>query len=240
MLLAAGEGKRLAPLTQHQPKPLIKLLGKPLLAHVLERLQAIGIQRVIIVTGYKHEQIEKTVESLSLKALKESGDLDFEIITAFNEDYERGNGDSLLCAEKFVKERFLLAMADHLVDSRIYLKAAAHEGLGLCADKNATLLPDQLAEATKVWIERDRIVKIGKHLKVWNGIDVGVFSMTPIIFEALHSLKRKKTLTLTDAVSHLIERGEEIRALDVSGMFWCDIDAPFDLKLAEAKLRCKH
>ena len=237
VLLAAGEGKRLDPLTQHQPKPLIKLLGKPLLAHVLERLQVTGIKRVIIITGYKHEQIEKF--------LTQHPDWGFGIVTVFNENYERGNGDSLLCAEQFVEDRFLLAMADHLVDPRIYLKVAAHEGLGLCVDKNATLLAagpqpqNQLAEATKVWIEEDRILQIGKHLNVWNGIDVGVFSMTTLIFEALHSLEREKAVTLTSAVSRLIERGNAFSALDVSGMFWCDIDTPLELKIAEEKLRCK-
>jgi len=253
VLLAAGEGKRLAQLTYHQPKPLIKLLGKPLLAHVLERLRVAGVRRVIIVTGHKHKQIEKFIA--------QQRDWDFEIITVLNGDYERGNGDSLLCVECLVKDRFLLAMADHLVEPSIYLKAAAHEGLGLCVDtrykfhvsrgtfQRANVLKcrdvkglssEQLAEATKVWIERGRITKIGKNLKAWNGIDVGVFSMTPLVFEALHSLEHKKMLTLTEAVSRLIERGEEIKALDVSGMFWCDIDTPFDLKLAEARLRCKQ
>lgn len=242
VLLAAGEGRRLAPLTSHQPKPLIKLLGKPLLTHTLERLRMTGVKRVIIVTGHKQEKIEKMVESLRSKSRK-SDESSFEVITVVNEDYERGNGDSLLCAEKFVEGGFLLAMADHLVEPRIYLKAASHEGLGLCVHTRLHvngLSSDQLAEATKVLIEGGRITKIGKRLKVWNGIDVGVFSMTPLIFEALRSLERQNTLTLTDAVSHLIKWGKEIKALDVSGMFWCDIDTPIDLKLAEAKLRCKQ
>ncbi len=57
MILAAGRGERLRPLTDHTPKPLIEVGGKPLIAHHLERLAAAGIERVVINLAHLGKQI---------------------------------------------------------------------------------------------------------------------------------------------------------------------------------------
>lgn len=57
MILAAGQGKRMRPLTDHKPKPLLKIAGKPLIVYHLERLRAAGYQELIINTHYLAEQI---------------------------------------------------------------------------------------------------------------------------------------------------------------------------------------
>lgn len=57
MILAAGLGKRMRPLTDHCPKPLLPIAGKPLIVHHLERLQRAGIEDVVINVSYRAEQI---------------------------------------------------------------------------------------------------------------------------------------------------------------------------------------
>ncbi|WP_129140591.1 N-acetylmuramate alpha-1-phosphate uridylyltransferase MurU [Modicisalibacter coralii] len=57
MLLAAGLGTRMRPLTDHCPKPLLEAGGKPLIGHHLERLAALGIHEVVINVSYRAEQI---------------------------------------------------------------------------------------------------------------------------------------------------------------------------------------
>ncbi|MCE8020234.1 nucleotidyltransferase family protein [Halomonas sp. MCCC 1A11036] len=57
MILAAGLGKRMRPLTDHCPKPLLPVAGKPLIVHHLERLAASGIREVVINVSYRAEQI---------------------------------------------------------------------------------------------------------------------------------------------------------------------------------------
>lgn len=57
MVLAAGFGKRLRPLTDRMPKPLVPVLGKPLIEYTLERLTAAGVKQVVINTAYLGEQI---------------------------------------------------------------------------------------------------------------------------------------------------------------------------------------
>ncbi|MEO5810060.1 MAG: nucleotidyltransferase family protein [Sphingomicrobium sp.] len=58
MVMAAGLGKRMRPLTDHRPKPLVKLAGKPLIDHVLDRLRAAGVGRVVVNVHYFPEQVE--------------------------------------------------------------------------------------------------------------------------------------------------------------------------------------
>jgi MurNAc alpha-1-phosphate uridylyltransferase len=58
MVLAAGLGKRMRPLTASRPKPLIDLAGKPLLDHVLERLKAAGVQKAVVNVHYLADAVE--------------------------------------------------------------------------------------------------------------------------------------------------------------------------------------
>jgi len=61
MILAAGRGERMRPLTNHVPKPLLEVKGKPLIIYHLERLYAAGIKEVVINHGHLGQQIEKAL-----------------------------------------------------------------------------------------------------------------------------------------------------------------------------------
>ena len=61
MILAAGRGTRMAPLTDHCPKPLLPLAGKPLIVHHIEKLVAAGITDIVINHAWLGEQIETTL-----------------------------------------------------------------------------------------------------------------------------------------------------------------------------------
>ena len=61
MVLAAGLGERMRPLTEKMPKPLVPVAGKPLLDHVLDRLAAAGVERAVVNVHYLADQIERHV-----------------------------------------------------------------------------------------------------------------------------------------------------------------------------------
>jgi MurNAc alpha-1-phosphate uridylyltransferase len=61
MVLAAGFGQRMRPLTDNMPKPLVKVAGKALLDHVLDRLADAGVARAVVNVHYLAEQIERHV-----------------------------------------------------------------------------------------------------------------------------------------------------------------------------------
>ena len=58
ILLAGGEGKRVFPLAVNRPKPMFKLLGKPLIHHVIDNLKEAGLKDYIVVTGHRGEKIK--------------------------------------------------------------------------------------------------------------------------------------------------------------------------------------
>ena len=80
VILAAGAGNRMLPLTFHKPKCMIKIVGKPILGYQIEGIMSAGIKDLIIVTGYKYEQIEnycKAIKNINITLIKNN---DFKII----------------------------------------------------------------------------------------------------------------------------------------------------------------
>lgn len=110
ILLAAGYGSRIDSLT-NDPKCLLKINGKTLLAHHFESWQRAGIQKAHLVLGYKAEQVKE-------QALKSAGALDLSFST--NEDYKnKGNTYSLGCALKEVQGPGLIFDADLVYEHSI-------------------------------------------------------------------------------------------------------------------------
>jgi len=104
VILAAGEGRRLRPLTENYPKPMIRVGGKPILEHTLGILPQ-EVDEVILVIGYKGEKIKDYFGS-------EFGRLSLKY--AFQPE-PKGTADALLKAEPLLKgENFLLLYADDL------------------------------------------------------------------------------------------------------------------------------
>ncbi|MGQ9477560.1 MAG: hypothetical protein ACUVRH_03600 [Candidatus Bipolaricaulia bacterium] len=70
-------------------------------------------------------------------------------------------------------------------------------------------------EATKVLVEEEKILRIGKGLKEWNGLDTGVFALIPLAFQVLRRLEpERQRLTLTGMVRELIKMSHSPRAID--------------------------
>lgn len=104
VILAAGKGTRMRPLTEHVPKPLIKVCGKPLLQHIAEALPS-EIDEIILVVNYLEDQIRAYCgEEFCGRRVK--------YVTQANP--AGGTGDALRCAEPLLRGRFLFMYADDI------------------------------------------------------------------------------------------------------------------------------
>lgn len=228
VILAAGNGDRFqAP--NHRSKLLHPFLGKPLILRTLETAASAGLSRFHLVLGYDAERLRSLVERLAPASVT----VDF----VFNPDWHLENGVSALCAEAACPDRrFALLMGDHLFQPAVLerlMRYPVAPGDSLLAIDNRPADPVTAAEATRVRLEGDRIVRIGKGITPWDALDTGVFLFDPGLFPALRAAQAAGDTTLSGGVQRLAAAGRMIGAAVVDSS-WCDLDTPDDLGTAEA------
>jgi len=236
VILAAGDGTRLDPLTRHTPKPLVAVAGRSMVTYGLRALIEAGVIELTIVVGHLGDQIWHVLGETHYRGAH--------LTYVESPDRHEGNGLSLYAAREAVgEEPFVLTMADHLISPRLIRRLLAARPMQdtLCVDSQPSPVV-QVDEATQVWVDRTgRIRHIGKNLLRWNGLDTGVFWLTPAVFQAVEGVRAAglSAPTLTQVCRWLIERGRGLKACDVSGLFWVDVDTPADLRRAERVLRAR-
>ena len=207
-------------------------MGIPLIERVIRTALETGVEEFYVVTGYRGDRVGDFLNELAER-------LEIPITSLVNDDWEKGNGLSVLKAREVLKEPFLLLMADHLFDpslARALTELRLPPGeiaLGVDRDIRNSLI--DMEDVTRVNSKDGNIVEIGKSLADFNGFDTGVFLCSPAIFQALEqSIEKNGDTTLSGAVRVLAAEGRA-KAIPVSG-FWLDVDQPADLKRAEQTL----
>ncbi|CAC9457126.1 Phosphocholine cytidylyltransferase (EC 2.7.7.15) / Aspartate aminotransferase (EC 2.6.1.1) [uncultured Gammaproteobacteria bacterium] len=111
VLLAAGTGSRLRPLTLDAPKCLTMIKGKPILQHLLDTFRIQGIKKIIVATGYLEHRIREYLE-------QHASDMVIEYI--FNANYQTTNNIySLWLTRQVIQEDFILMESDLVFDSSL-------------------------------------------------------------------------------------------------------------------------
>ena len=234
VILAAGDGGRLRPLTLRTPKVLLEIDGRPLIHYVVEALTSAGVSDIGVVVGDRAETVSD--------ALTESfPDLTF----IYNRHYDGGNAVSVHAARSFVlDEPFVLCMGDHLIGHEMVrrLVSVRRNWTTLGVDLEAWHL-SQLNDATRVLVDSSgHVADIGKKLKVWDAIDTGLFWMTREFLVAIDRLMETRgvQVEISDVVRHLGARGRPLATCDMSGIFWADVDTREDYEAIDRLLRERH
>jgi len=150
IILAAGVGKRLWPVTQHKPKCLIEIGGQTLLSRYLESLASVKIRQATIVVGYKQEMIRAAVGSHC-----HGVDLSYLV----NEEFHRGSISSLWIARTALSDDVVIMDADVLFHREILRRLVASPY------ENCLLMDDtvkQTGEECMVVVQGDRVVALSK------------------------------------------------------------------------------
>ena len=111
VILMAGTGSRLRASGEILPKPLVPILGRPLISYIADALEQAGIRTLHAVVGAKSESLVESLRPLIPASLR--------LNPIQNPDWQKQNGLSVLCAAGHVTEPFLLMMGDHLFDPAI-------------------------------------------------------------------------------------------------------------------------
>ena len=232
VILAAGEGSRLARQGEDTPKPALSLLGLSLAERTIVCCMAAGIRRFLVVLGHAADQVQAHYQGIAARR-----QCDVEFVTA--QDWKLGNGASALAAaDKVGSDPFLLTMSDHLIAPSLIakiLQAGTQDGeISLAVDRDKTGVFD-VEDVTKVALSDGRVVRIGKTLDEWDAADTGVFLCTRALFDALERAQAQGRHSLSDGVSQLAAAGK-VSAVDVTGEDWIDVDTPESLREAGRRL----
>ena len=220
LILAAGNGSRIAALSGSAPKPLVPLRGAPLLEHIVRSAHAAGIEKFVIVVGYRAAAIrswfsEHPLENISVTFVE-------------NCDYHKANGVSALAAKELLRKPFLLLMADHIFEPRtaraLLRQPLKEDEVILGVDYNIDRIFD-LDDATKVKLEGNYIVDIRKELQQYDALDTGMFLCSRVLFAKLESAKKDGNCSLSDGMRQL-GRERKLKGFDIGNGHWQDVDTP--------------
>lgn len=230
VILAAGNGSRLRPLTSEIPKPLVPLGGVPLIERIVLLAREAGIKEFLVVLGYLGDRLKEELGDGKKQGVK--------IEYVENKEWEKANGISVHKAGQVLKETFILLMGDHVFDPRTLsvfkdYKINARECV-LCVDYNIDDVFD-IDDATKVLEGDGKIRRIGKDLKRYNAIDTGMFLCSPYLFEVLKENIKEGRCSLSESIQALANQ-DLMKTYDIKESIWSDLDTMEDLERAESIL----
>jgi UDP-N-acetylglucosamine diphosphorylase/glucosamine-1-phosphate N-acetyltransferase len=218
VILAAGEGKRMRPLTYERPKVMLPIAGKPLIEHLLEEVKEVGINDFIFVVGYHDE----TIRDYFGKG--EKWDVNIQYVM---QKTQLGTADALRRTEGLVEDKFLMLNGDTIVSTDDI-------GRVITEDVNITLGVIEVRNPEDYGVvetEGERITKIHEKMRKppSNLINAGVYLLDENIFKALSKTAKSKRgeLELTDSLQLLIEDGNDIFWKRIE--HWIDVSYPWDL-----------
>jgi choline kinase len=234
IILAAGEARRLRPLTEDTPKCLLKVGGKAIIDYQIDNLKAAGITQVVVVTGFMAEKLEQHL-------LEKHTDIEWAFIrsTEYQKTYP---AHGLWLAKAFLKETVLYLNADVICHPDIISGVVKSEDDSITAIQRSAWDEEEVNVILKE--DSSQIAEMGKYIaKTLNdGEFIGVTKIgtlfAPELIAVLDMFIEYEEFKkfAADALNLTIQRGYAMHALDVTHLPAIEIDTPEDLAEAKSKL----
>lgn len=188
VILAGGQGKRLRPFTLNNPKPMVPVLGKPFLEHLILLLKKNGIEEVVILTGYLEEKIKNYFGDGSKFKIK----IKYSYTPFKNEKGEENeSGLRLKNAQSLLAEKFLLMYCDNYWPLDLKKMSDFYNNIGALAMTTVYNNKDGFGEygrENNVWVSDDGYVlkydRTRKDINL-NGVDIGFFILDKKILDLI-------------------------------------------------------
>jgi len=233
VILAAGLGSRIRPLTNNCPKCLLCIDGTSILERMLSHIQFCGINEVVFILGYYQEQIKEVVESKFPK---------LKAHFVINANYTKTNtGFSLMLAKDFIKNSGFIKF-----DADVIFERAILEKLIKCSDANCLCIDKKIqldAEEIKVILNfQNQVLEASKEVepRLAAGESIGIEkidrSTAKRLFSELEAMmkdEKNHQAYYEAAYNKLIKKGDTFYAIDISELKWMEIDTKDDFIKAE-------
>src|SRR5512136_893659 len=205
VILAAGEGNRVRPLTRSRPQALIPVANRPIIEYVIDALIKNGIRDIVVVVGYRKEQVTRFVNGLEVP------------IEVVMQEKQLGTAHALQCAKSKIKGDFLVLPGDNYIDPQSIARIKDTANAILVKEHpnpsnfGVVLLNNGLVTD---------IVEKPEHSPSFM-VSTGIYSLKKTFFSYIQGNN------LTDAIPGMIAAGEQIRAIPADD--WQDAIFGWDL-----------
>ncbi len=237
LILAAGQGKRLRPLTNNIPKCMVRYKDKPIIDHIIETANRCGIEEIGVVSGYKKNILEEYLKESNLK---------------FYSNYQFDSSNmvtTLFCAKKFMDDDLIISYADIVYDDKVLEKLIKFDdNFGVIVDRKwrelwLKRMDNPLDDAETLKIKNGKIADIGKKPKNYKEVEgqyIGLIKISKKIIneviEFYENLDKNsiydgqdfKKMYLTSFIQTAINNSFIIKPVFINGG-WIEIDSPDDL-----------
>jgi len=211
IILAAGEGQRLRPFTVNRPKTMLAIADKPIVQYVIEALSQNGIRNIVLVVGYRKEQIFDSIGS------GEEFGVD---VTYVTQNKQLGTAHALAQAVDVAEAEFLVLPGDNLIVADTIAR--------FIDAKPGAVLVKRVADPSRygvVSVKQGMVQGIeekpGEARS--NLVNTGVYAFNREIFEYIESI-----LDIPDVLNSMIAKGRAVNAVETDGS-WLDVVYPWDI-----------
>jgi choline kinase len=228
IILSAGQGKRLSPLTDTRPKCLVELSGRTVLHWQLQHLRQAGITEAVVVTGFAAETVEAEIASLDLPGMV--------VRTLYNPFFSlTDNLATCWLARDEMRGDFLLLNGDTLFEPAIAerLMAAPAAPITVTIDRKAAGYD---ADDMKVLTEGDALRAIGKTIEAYDAESIGFLRFdaegaalfTRVVQQIMRTPEGLKRWYLS-VINQIAQDHDVVRVQSIEGLDWAEMDFPEDL-----------
>ncbi len=227
IILSAGRGSRLLPLTESKPKCLLEFSGRTVLRHQLDMLDKAGVDEAVIITGFMPQLVEAEVAAW---------DGGMKVSTLFNPFFQvADNLASCWMARHEMNGDFILLNGDTLFEFALvdHVMKASPGPISVTVDHKDAYDEDDM----KVTLDGDRLRAIGKTLKadVTNGESIGMLKFSAegagLFREKLEQMMRTQdgvSAWFLKAIDALAKTDTGVQTCSIDGFFWCELDTQED------------
>jgi len=239
LILAAGQGTRLRPLTDNKPKCMVEYKNKPIIDYILDATKKCSINNIAVITGYKKGVLENYLKNENIKFFT-------------NDNFDKTNMvNTLFCAKEFMDDDLIISYSDIVYTKEILDKLIQSKNdFSVVVDRDwyklwSKRMDNPLEDAETLKVIGDRIVELGKKPKNYDEIEgqyIGLIKISKNIINevitfynsldknTIYDGKDFNNMYMTSFIQMIIDNLLDVKPIFINGG-WIEIDSVTDTQI---------